>query len=433
MNDVRNLIDDGRITLLQYQVYAICFLLNALDGVDVLVISYAAPALGKEWAIAPQALGVVFSSGLVGMAAGAMFLAPIADRIGRRAMIIICVVLMGSTVLITAYAGSVNQLIPLRFASGLGIGALLASAATMSAEYAPARVRNLIVVVILSGYTVGATLAGLVAATVIPEFGWRAMFVVAGTATLVSLPLLWWFLPESLDYLLRVRPNGALSGVNAILARMKLGSLGELPERPEEVESSGVSSLFHARRARSTTLLWLAFFASFATLYFLLSWIPKLAANTGLAMNLAIYAGTVFNLGACFGIVTQGYLSLKFGLGRSIAAFMFVAAVLMSAFGLTSSSWAVLGMIGLIGFTVQGGFVGLYAIATRLYPTEIRSTGVGWAIGAGRSGAIIGPIVGGMLIAAGLTMSSNFIIFAIPMVVAGILTLMVRSPNQTSL
>jgi benzoate transport len=401
--------------------------MNMIDGMDVLVIAYVAPALAADWSLSPETLGTIFSAGLLGMAVGAMFLAPLADRIGRRKMIMICLIIIGSGILLTAYVQSEGQLIFLRFASGLGIGSMLATSATMGAEYAPDRNRNFIVSIILSGYSIGAVLSGIAAASIIPEYGWRTMFIVAGSATLVTLPIVWLLLPESLDFLIKTRPAGALDKANRILRKMGYEGRSELPPAHGEIKRASVSELFKSGRKMPTIWLWVAFLTSFATLYFLTSWIPKLASSTGLSLKLAIYAGTVFNLGAFFGIITQGYLSQKFGLRKIISLFLFGTAVVMCVFGFVSESWVILLLFGVIGYGVQGGFVGFYAVAARLYPTEIRNTGIGWGIGAGRVGAIAGPKIGGILIGMGLTLTTNFIIFAIPLLVAAVATRMIKS------
>lgn len=425
--DIRELIDQTPISRLQWLVFAICFLMNALDGMDVLVISYAAPLLADEWSVPPTALGVVFSAGLVGMTTGAMFIAPYADRFGRRTMILLSILLTGAGVLATSTVESLTSLMALRFVSGLGIGAMLASVATMAAEFAPDRQRNLILGTVLAGYPIGATLFGLVAAEVIPLLGWRAIFITAGLATLVTFPLVWLLLPESLTFLSRVRPPRALARLNAVIGKMGHNALSELPGSEDAVQASSVSALFGAEYSRSTILLWLAFFMNFAALYFLTSWIPKLATSAGLSLDLAIYAGAVFNFGAVFGIATSGLISQKIGLKRTIAIFLALTAVVMCVFGLAAGSSLVLMLFGLIGFFIQGGFVGLYAIAARLYPTAIRTTGVGWAIGAGRTGAIVGPFIGGLLVAAGLSIGANFRWFAIALVLAAVFTLLIRS------
>ncbi|MEE8238018.1 MAG: MFS transporter, partial [Gammaproteobacteria bacterium] len=290
MTDIRKLIDSQPISGLQYTVIAVCFLMNVLDGMDVLIISYAAQALATEWAISPEALGIVFSAGLFGMTAGALVLAPLADYLGRRSLILFCLVVMSAGILLTAYAQNVTQLTALRFASGLGIGAMLASVATMAAEYAPDRRKNLMVSIVLSGYPVGATLSGVVAASVIPEFGWRTMFTVAGLTTALAFPFVYLFLPESLNFLVKVRPGNALEKANRILRSMDCAELSEFPPAVAPAARSKVSSLFADGKSAPTLWLWLAFFMSFATLYFLTSWIPLLAANTGLSPRLAIYA-----------------------------------------------------------------------------------------------------------------------------------------------
>ena len=427
LEDVRSLIDRSRISTLQMSVFGICFFIMALDGMDVLVVSYAAPSMVAEWAISPGTLGVVFSVGLLGMTAGAMFIAPYADRIGRRAIILLSFLFTGFGPLATAVVPSVEFLIVLRFITGLGIGAILASVATMTAEFAPDRQRNFILLSILAGYPIGAMIFGVVAAELIPVFGWRALFALAGIASLAAFPLVWMLLPESPTFLIRVRPAGALEKVNRIIERMGHARLNDLPPVPTEVVARSVKGLFSAELSQATIFLWLAFFMNFATLYFLASWIPKLASSAGLALNLAIYAGAVFNLGAVFGITLSGYLSQKFGLRRTISSFLLLTALVMMLFGFAQGSATILPLFGLIGFLIQGGFVGLYAVAARLYPTEIRTTGVGWAIGAGRTGAIAGPFVGGLLIAYGLSIGANFRWFAGPLILAGIFTLLIKS------
>lgn len=429
MNDIRALVEHGEITSTQVTVFVVCIIMNMLDGMDVLVIAYAAPALAADWSIGPETLGTIFSAGLFGMTAGAIFLAPIADRIGRRRMVITCLIIMGSGILLTAFARSEGELIFLRFASGLGIGSMLATVATIAAEYAPNRNRNFIMSFVLSGYPIGAVLSGLAAASIIPEYGWRAMFIVAGFATLVTLPVVWGLLPESLDFLIKTRPTDALDKANRILKRMGHEAVSELPPAPEDIKEASLSELFKHGRKMPTVWLWIAFFTSFVTLYFLTSWIPKLASSTGLSMRLAIYAGTVFNLGAVFGIITQGYLSQKFGLRKVISVFLAGTALLMWIFGYVSESWVILLLFGLIGYGIQGGFVGFYTIAARLYPTEVRNTGIGWGIGAGRTGAIVGPKVGGTLIAMGLSLTANFMIFSIPLIIAAVATRRIKSEN----
>ncbi|MEM1261663.1 MAG: MFS transporter [Pseudomonadota bacterium] len=427
LGSLQRLIDEQPISRLQWIVFGVCMAMNALDGMDVLVISYAAPLLADAWSIPATALGAVFSAGLVGMTLGAMFIAPYADVIGRRTMILLAIVITGGGVSATAMADSLPMLITLRLISGAGIGAMLASVATLAAEYAPDRRRNLIVGIVLAGYPIGAVLFGLVAAEILPVFGWQSAFVAAGATTLLSLPLVWWLLPESLSFLADARPKRALERCNEILAAMGRVTLPALPPQPTTATRRSVSGLFEPPTRLATVFLWAAFFMCFAGLYFLTSWIPKLASSAGLPLELAIYAGAIFNLGAVFGIATSGVMSQRFGLRYTISGFLGLTGVVMLLFGFaTGSAWTLV-LFGLIGFLLQGGFVGLYVIAARLYPTVLRTTGVGWAIGAGRTGAIVGPFVGGLLVAAGFGIAANFRWFAIALLLAAVFTLRIRS------
>jgi MFS transporter, AAHS family, 4-hydroxybenzoate transporter len=376
----------------------ICFLMNMLDGMDVMVVSYASPNISKDWSISPQSLGLVFSAGLLGMSLGAMLLAPRADKIGRKTMIIICNILMSVSVFFTAYADSVEVLTVFRIISGIGIGGMLASTATLSAENAPKASKDFWVSFAISGYPIGAVFSGLVAAQIIPKYGWESMFKIAGILSIITLPIVYFFLKESSEYL----------------------------QKTDKIQNISLATLISEKYQKSTINLWVAIFMAFATLYFLTTWIPKLASVTGLSVELAIYAGTIFNLGAFFGIISQGYFSSKFGLTKTISAYLIFTAILMLIFGYFHGSVLVLILFGLIGFGIQGGFVGMYSLAARLYPTEIRATGVGGAVGVGRIGAIVGPLLGGILIGAGLSMTFNFMIFAIPTVIAGWVILKIK-------
>ncbi len=425
--DIKQHIDNNKMTGPQYATVFICLLMNMLDGMDVMVISYTAPAIVKAWSITPEALGIVFSAGLLGMTIGAMFLAPRADIIGRKRMILLSAVLMGLSIFSTAFAQSIEFLMFIRLVSGIGIGAMLASTATLTAEYTPNKTKDFWVSFVISGYPIGAVLSGLVAAKVIPQLGWQTMFQLAGFATTIAVPLIFFFLSESVDFYLKAQPKNALLNVNAILSKMGIKTLSSLPSYSDQKAEVSFKSMLTEEFKIPTFQLWGALFMAFATLYFLTNWIPKLASNAGLSMELAIYAGTVFNMGAFVGIVVQGYLSSIYGLKKTIGIFLLMTAVLMAIFGFFSGSSLLLVVFGLIGFGIQGGFVGLYAVAARMYPTEFRTTGVGWAIGSGRLGGIIGPMLGGILIGMGLSMTTNFLIFAIPTALAGVITMSLSS------
>jgi benzoate transport len=425
-------VDQIKMTRVQYLSIAICFLMNILDGMDVLVVSYCAPAIAQDLSLGPKTLGVVFSAGLIGMAIGAIFLAPFADKFGRKKLILISAFIMGLSVLLTAFSENIFQLIFMRLLSGLGIGCMLATTATLTSENVLNNSKDFWVSLVISGYPVGAVLSGYIAAAVIPLYGWESMFILSGLITILTIPLTYFFLTESPQFYLKNQPKGALEKVNRIFVKMKFRTLDSLPKVDLSViNKSRVSQLFTDKYKISTLQLWAALFFAFGCLYFLISWIPKLATDAGLSIELAIYAGSIFNVGAFFGIVLQGYFSSKIGLKKTISIFLLLTFLLMASFKIFIGTDVLLLIYFLLGFSLQGGFVGLYAVAARLYPTEFKTTGVGWAIGMGRIGGILAPLIGGLFISIGLSLSANFFIFSIPALLASILTYFMPSRNIT--
>lgn len=426
-----NDVGQFKMTKVQYFSIAICFLMCVLDGMDVLVVSYCAPAIAEDLNLGPKTLGYVFSAGLIGMAIGAIFLAPFADRFGRKKLILASAFIMGLSVLLTAFSETVLELIIMRLISGLGIGCMLATTATLTSENVLNNSRDFWVSLVISGYPVGAVVSGYVAAAVIPSYGWESMFVLAGLTTILTIPLIYFFLSESPHFYLKKQPHDALKKANRILIKMNFKPLDSLPEVKLDANNAGVSKLFSDKYKISTLQLWAALFFAFGCLYFLISWIPKLATDAGLSIELAIYAGTIFNVGAFFGIVLQGYFSSKIGLKKTISTFLLVTFLLMASFKFFVGTDGLLLVYFLLGFTLQGGFVGLYAVAARLYPTEFKTTGVGWAIGMGRVGGILAPLMGGLFISVGLSLSTNFFIFSIPALIASMLTYYMTSKAIT--
>ena len=426
--------DDGQIKMTQVQYFsiAICFLMSVLDGMDVLVVSYCAPAIAEDLNLGPKTLGFVFSAGLIGMAIGAVFLAPFADKFGRKKLILASAFIMGLSVLLTSLSENILQLILMRLVSGLGIGCMLATTATLTSENVLNNSKDFWVSLVISGYPVGAVVSGYVAAAIIPSYGWESMFVLAGLTTLLTIPLIFFFLSESPQFYLKKQPKDALAKANKILIKMNFKPLDSLPKIGLKANNKPlVSRLFSEKYKISTLQLWAALFFAFGCLYFLISWIPKLATDAGLSIELAIYAGTIFNVGAFFGIVLQGYFSSKIGLKKTISFFLLLTFLLMASFKLFIGTDILLFVYFLLGFSLQGGFVGLYAVAARLYPTEFKTTGVGWAIGMGRVGGILAPLIGGLLISIGLSLSANFFIFSIPALIASGLTYYMSSKEIT--
>jgi len=427
---LHQLIDARPVGGTQLLILGICFLLQTIDGFDVLAMSFAAPPLADDWQLSADRLGIVFSSGVLGMTLGAMFLAPWTDRLGRRTMIFWAVLVMGLSMFATAFVDSLGAMVALRLVTGLTIGAMLASLTSLVSEFFPDRQRNLAVGVLLAGYPTGATLGGFLAALLIPDYGWRGVFVAGGIMTLAALPLVYFFLPESLHFLLRRRPHDALQKANAVLQRLGFDTVDELPMAESDPEPASVRSLLVEERRKSTLQLWSSFFLCFGTLYFLLSWIPKLLVDAGLPLEQAIWAGIAFNIGGAAGNIAIGAVSTRLGLQKTVLYFHVIAALGMILFAfLPLGIAALLFLTAVIGLFQQGGFVGFYMTAARLYPAEIRTTGVGWGIGLGRFGAVIAPYIAGVLIGIGWGIPILFTVFAIPLLLGGWMTYSIRSKD----
>ncbi len=422
---VGQIIDNGRVSATQVLVIALAIVLNMLDGFDVTAMAFTVHPIGQELQISPDMLGIVFSAALAGMMIGALFVAPLSDDFGRRLLILICTGIIGVTTVLTGLSSALWELLILRFITGVAVGGLLASLAAIAAEYSSEKYRSLAVVCVTAGYPLGATLGGFIAAALIPEYGWRSVFFAGGSLTIAMVFLLYFKLPESLQFLLTKQPANALTRVNSILLRMKKRELSSLPKLSDKKadEKASVSSLLSSSRSRLTLTLWASFFFCFIVLYFLMSWIPKLVVNAGLSEVEGVFASVAFNGGGVMGIVLLGFMASKFSLSRLIGFSLMAATGFMVLFALASGLHNLIVYLLAIGLLLQGGFTGLYAVAAKVYPTEIRATGVGWAIGLGRFGAVVGPYVGGILIDMNVSMEFNFMLFAVPLLISGLLAL----------
>ncbi len=423
---IADVIDNGEVSAQQLLVVGLCLIFNMLDGFDITAMAVVASSVAADLYLTPDRLGWIFSFALAGMMAGAMLLAPVSDIIGRRKTIIVSITLVGVSILLTANATTLSGFIILRFISGIGAGAMLACQATLAAEYSPEKYRAFSVAAVTSGYPMGAMMTSVAAGFIMPEYGWRGMFWFGGGLTLIMAIVAWLFIPESLKFLFERRPPGALERVNRILAKLGKDRLAEMPAVDTVAGNHRASlgatllRLLAPEHRKVTITLWTAFFLCFAALYFLMSWIPKLMEDAGHSASTGRDAFFLFNLGGVIGIYVLGILSTRFKLTNLVFGLLVSSAVAMVIFAMAPNERDLLFVIIFcIGLLQQGGFTGLYSSAAKAYPTAIRSTGIGWCVGLGRSGAVIGPALAGYLIAAGLDMSANFYIFAVPMAVGG--------------
>lgn len=426
--DLRHALDQGPMNRFQWTAIGICILLNMIDGFDVLVMAFTAASVSAEWSLNGAQVGLLLSAGLFGMAAGSLFIAPRADRFGRRPLILFCLLLCGLGMLCSALAQSPTQLALLRGFTGLGIGGILASSNVIAAEYANRRWRPLAVSLQSTGYALGATFGGLLAVWLIGHWGWRSVFLAGGLISLAAIPLVLAGLPESLDFLLARRPANALARVNGLARRLGLQSLDALPEaRSRQASGVAMLQLLAPTLRRSTLLIWLLFFLAMFGFYFIMSWTPKLLTAAGLTAQQGITGGVLLSIGGIFGAALVGALSARVPLARVLQGFMLVTAALLVLFlGLASSLAAALGLGLLIGLFANGCIAGLYALSPLIYPAGVRATGVGWAIGVGRLGAILSPTVAGLLLDDGWQPLHLYGVFAVVFAAAALVLLGLR-------
>ncbi len=384
-------------------IVLLCFVLNMVDGMDVLAISYIAPALQKEWGVSAAQLSIVFSTGLAGMALGGLGLAPLADRFGRRRMIVLAIALMAVAMLVSSRATSVAQLTTIRFFVGTEIGTVLACIAAVAARVAPAKHRNFAVGILQGGYPIGAMITGFVFAWALPIYGWRNLLIGAAIVSALCIPLIYVILPARLE----AQTDGKPVPLAATVAGPRL---------------------------RNSILLWTATICGFMALYFITSWITKLSIEAGLPETKAIFASAIYSFGAFAGTLAMCTAGTTRDI-RKICCYLLLAAIAVFLIfgGVSMSLPFVLLSAFAMGVTLQGGFNALYPIAANVYPDEVRATGIGWAFGIGRIGAFTGPLVGGWALAQQLPLVLVFGIFCVPLFIAALaaraVTFAVESAN----
>ncbi|HME37436.1 MAG TPA: MFS transporter [Steroidobacteraceae bacterium] len=400
--DPRETIAKNPMSTIQIAVVAITIGLNALDGFDVLAISFASPGIARAWGIDRAALGFVLSMELIGMGLGSIFLGGVADKIGRRRTVLGCLTVMTLGMIMATRAQGVYDLSVWRVFTGLGIGGMLAAINAVAAEFSNARRRSLNVSLMAIGYPIGAVVGGSIAALLLKQGDWRVVFEFGAAATAVFIPLVFWLVPESVSWLCQRQPAGALAGVNRSLSRMGRPQVAELPVIAAEVRRRSVGDIFGPRLARATVLVTLAYFLHITTFYFILKWVPKIVVDMGFTPSSAAGVLVWANIGGATGGAVLGLLSLRFGL-KTLTVFVLVMSTIMVAvFGRGQASLAQLSLVcAITGFFTNAGVVGLYGIFAQVFPTHVRATGTGFAVGFGRAGAVIAPIVAGYLFRAG--------------------------------
>ncbi len=410
-SDPRTIIDHSPMSWLQVRGIAVIFSLNALDGFDLLSITFAAPNIARLWSLDAHAVGLLISAGLAGMAIGSLLFAPMADRVGRRPVALVFLSFIAIGMLLASAASSWTALLALRLFTGLGIGAIIPSITSLTAEYSNARRRHLAVTFIAIGFPIGALVGGAVAAWLLIHYEWRSIFLFGGVMTALSVPVVWRSMPESIGFLLTRRPPGALERVNRALAMMGHAPVPVLPEAVAQraVWFDVVKSNLLAR----TLVLLATYFLHSATYYYAITWIPSVVAELGYSASQATQVSVWANMGGAIGGMVVGLLASHFPIRTVMAVMLACSAVLVAVFGGAPGELTLLKLAAAVmGLFLTGSVIGFYALMTASFPTAVRASGIGLVIGIGRFGSVLGPAAAGVLFSVGLDRWQTALIMA---------------------
>lgn len=400
-------IDKGAMHGWQWLAVAITVGLNGLDGFDVLSISFASPGIAKEWGVGQAVLGWILSMELLGMAIGSVLLGGVADKVGRRPTILGCLVAMTIGMHFAGVAGSVDELLAWRLLTGLGIGGMLAAINAAAAELSNDRYRSVAMSLMVIGYPIGGVLGGLVVQQLLTGGTWRDIFGFGAWATAAFIPLVWFFVPETPAFLDRKRPAGALERANRTLARFGHAAVAALSETAPDAPKTSIADIFKPALIATTLLITFAYFAHITSFYFILKWVPKIVVDMGFEPRAAAGVLTWANLGGATGGAVFGLLAVRFGLKPLTIVTLFISSGMIVWFGSGSRDLAALSMtVAATGFFTNSAIVGLYSLFAKVFPTHVRATGTGFAIGVGRGGAALAPVLAGYLFAAGFGLQS---------------------------
>ena len=418
--DVHSVIDDARFARFHWLIMGLCALLLIFDGYDLFIYGVVLPVIMDEWGLTPLEAGALGSYALFGMMFGALVFGTLADHIGRKKGIIICFMLFSVATVLNGFANTPTEFGIYRFLAGLGCGGLMPNVVALMNEFAPKKMRSTLVALMFSGYSLGGMCAAGLGIYLLPNVGWQVMFF-AAVVPLALLPLIVLYLPESVGFLVRKgRTDEALALLQRIQPGLDLPADTQLQMQDTSGQKSSVLDLFRAGRLVGTLSIWVAFFCCLLMVYALGSWLPKLMANAGYSLGSSLSFLLALNFGGMFGAILGGWLGDRFDLGKVVVAFFVVAVASISLLGVKTPMPILYALITIAGATVIGTQILLYAAAAQFYGLSIRSTGLGWASGIGRNGAIVGPLLGGALMSINLPLQLNFIAFAIPGLIAAL-------------
>src|SRR5215469_16186596 len=425
--DPKSIIDDGAMGCAQWLAVLVTVGLNALDGFDVLSISFASPGIARDWGIDKATLGWVLSMELFGMAAGSLLLGGVADTVGRRRTILGCLIAMAVGMFGAGHARGVADLLPWRLLTGLGIGGTLAAINAAAAELSNRRWRSFAMALMVTGYPLGGVVGGLIVQQLLASASWRAVFTAGAWATAAFVPIVWLLVPESVAFLDRRRAPGALERINTILARFGHAPANALSEARPQSERSSIADLLRPELLTTTVLVTFAYFAHITSFYFILKWVPKIVVDMGFAPQAAAGVLTWANVGGATGGAIFGLIATRTGVKPLTLVTLLGGAVMIAWFGRGAADLAGLKTtLAITGLFTNSAIAGLYMLFAQVFPTQLRATGTGFAIGVGRGGAALAPVVAGYLFNAGFALQTVAVIMATGSVIAAAALLALR-------
>lgn len=414
--DVRELINTLPLSRYQKLIVFLGFVVIALDGFDIAIMGFIAPSLKQEWGIAHYELGFIISAALIGLALGAMLSGPLADRMGRKKIIVNSVFFFGFWTIATAFSHSVEQMVFFRFMTGLGLGAAMPNISTLVSEYAPERRRSFLITLIFCGFTFGAAVGGFTASWLIPAYGWHALMALGGILPLLFAPVLIIWLPESVRFLVIRRAPAAR--VRAILQRLWPEHIGDDAEfvMPAQAPGKSAARIVLSREYRfGSIMLWLTYFMGLFLVYLLGSWLPTLVKEVGLSVTQAAIMTAIYQAGGTIGSLFAGWLMDRISPHLALGIIYAGGGLFTVAIGFADTSFVLICLLAFgSGGCLCGANTGMNALSARYYPTEARATGSSWMHGVGRLGAILSAFAGAEMIALNLSFSSVFMLLGIP-------------------
>src|SRR6188768_2059362 len=421
--NLTELLENSAVGPLQIRVFALCMICLIMDGFDVQAMGYVAPAVIRDFGVGGPALGPVFAAANVGVLIGSLLFSMLADRIGRRPVIIGATLWFSALTIATGFAQNIEQLLALRLISGLGLGCIIPNATALVGEFSPKRSRVTLTMGITVGFTAGAAVGGFVALWLIPLFGWRSVFFVGGAVPLVIAIAMFWTLPESLQFLAvrRTRLDMLAYWLKKLDPSMRINADTQFVSNEKAHAGMPIVHLFREGRTTVTLLLWVVYFMNLLNLYSLSNWIPTVFTGMGYSQNAALLAGTLLQVGGTLGAYGLAWAIARKGFLPVLVVTFFLATISVALIGQPGLSFATVSLVVFVaGWCIVGGQPGLNTLAATYYPTALRSTGVGAGLGVGRLGAILGPYAGGVLLAQQWAPQQLFLVAAVPAAITAI-------------